>query len=295
MSCENFNNVSSKYNKTEGRTEETKIRKLRDFNNWIKSSLISLLCPNNCNVLDICGGRGGDLYKYRYKHINNYVLFDNADVSIKEAKKRVSEMDPRTKAKNYIVDVSDCFVDDIRSKIPDKLYFDFVSCQFAIHYAFGDKKNLTRLFKNITCRLKKGGLFVGTTVNDKQLFKHLEKADNLSFGNDLYSVNFEQKGNFKNIGSKYYFNLIESVPDIPEYLVRFKLFNKVAEHYGLKLKYKKTFEECRESKFNFIEETENNKKIHDIIKKNLERIGEIPENQWEVCQFYYIFVFEKVK
>ena len=67
MSNENFKNVSSKYNKTEGRTEETKIQELRDFNNWIKNSLINLFCPVNSNVLDICGGRGGDIRKYRFK------------------------------------------------------------------------------------------------------------------------------------------------------------------------------------------------------------------------------------
>lgn len=294
MSNTNFTAVSSKYNKTEGRTEETKIPKIREFNNWIKSSLISLLCPSNCNVLDICGGRGGDLYKYRYKHINDYVLFDYADVSITEAKKRVSEMDPKAKAKNYIIKVADCFVDDITKEIPDNLYFDFVSCQFAIHYAFGNMENLTRLFKNVTNRLNKGGLFVGTTVNDKELFKHLNQTEALEFGNNLYNVKFEKKKGFTNLGSKYYFNLVEAVPDIPEYLVRFKMLDKVANHYGLKLKYFKTFKECRDSQFMFIEENEFNKKVHDYIKKSLERIGEIPDNQWEVCSFYCIFVYEKV-
>ena len=89
---ENFLNVSSKYNKTEGRQNNSQIQKLRDFNNWIKSSLITLLCPNNANVLDICGGRGGDLFKYRYKHIDYYVLFDNADISVKEAENRYNKM-----------------------------------------------------------------------------------------------------------------------------------------------------------------------------------------------------------
>lgn len=294
MSNTNFINVSAKYNKTEGRTEETKIPKIREFNNWIKMSLISLLCPNNSNVLDICGGRGGDLYKYRYKHINTYTLFDNADVSINEAKRRVSEMDYKSKAKNYIIEVSDCFVDDIIKRLPKDLYFDFVSCQFAIHYAFGNMEHLTRLFKNVTKRLKKGGLFVGTTVNDKELFKHLQQSESLEFGNNLYNIKFNKKSGFTNLGNKYYFNLVEAVPDIPEYLVRFKMLNKAANHYGLKLKYYKTFKDCRDSQFMFIEENEKNKKTHDYIKKSLERIGEIPDNQWEVCSFYCIFVYEKV-
>lgn len=299
MSNENFKNVSSKYNKTEGRTEETKIQELRDFNNWIKMSLINLFCPVNSNILDICGGRGGDIRKYRFKKVNNYVLFDNADLSIKEADIRIGKLDEKTKAKNYITGVADCFVDNIIKKIPKDLYFDFVSCQFAIHYAFGDKSHIKRLFENMTKRLKKGGILVGTTVDDKKLFERLKKSSSLTFGNDLYNVRFEQKENFKTIGTKYYFTLTEAVPDIPEYLVRFKLLEKVAEKYGLKLLYKKSFQECKDSLFKFADDFPINEKvkdkIFDSIKTGYERINEIPEDQWEICDLYYIFVFEKIK
>lgn len=299
MSNENFKNVSSKYNKTEGRTEETKIQELRDFNNWIKMSLINLFCPVNSNILDICGGRGGDIRKYRFKKVNNYVLFDNADLSIKEADIRIGKLDEKTKAKNYITGVADCFVDNIIKKIPKDLYFDFVSCQFAIHYAFGDKSHIKRLFENMTKRLKKGGILVGTTVDDKKLFERLKKSSSLTFGNDLYNVRFEQKENFKTIGTKYYFTLTEAVPDIPEYLVRFKLLEKVAEKYGLKLLYKKSFQECKDSLFKFADDFPINEKVKDkifeSIKTGYERINEIPEDQWEICDLYYIFVFEKIK
>ena len=299
MSNENFKNVSSKYNKTEGRTEETKIQELRDFNNWIKMSLINLFCPVNSNVLDICGGRGGDIRKYRFKKVNNYVLFDNADLSIKEADIRIGKLDEKTKAKNYITGVADCFVDNIIKKIPKDLYFDFVSCQFAIHYAFGDKSHIKRLFENMTKRLKKGGILVGTTVDDKKLFERLKKSSSLTFGNNLYNVRFEQKENFKTIGTKYYFTLTEAVPDIPEYLVRFKLLEKVAEKYGLKLLYKKSFQECKDSLFKFADDFPINEKVKDkifeSIKTGYERINEIPEDQWEICDLYYIFVFEKIK
>ena len=299
MSNENFKNVSSKYNNTEGRTEETKIQELRDFNNWIKMSLINLFCPVNSNILDICGGRGGDIRKYRFKKVNKYVLFDNADLSIKEADIRIGKLDEKTKAKNYITGVADCFVDNIIKKIPKDLYFDFVSCQFAIHYAFGDKSHIKRLFENMTKRLKKGGILVGTTVDDKKLFERLKKSSSLTFGNNLYNVRFEQKENFKTIGTKYYFTLTEAVPDIPEYLVRFKLLEKVAEKYGLKLLYKKSFQECKDSLFKFADDFPINEKVKDkifeSIKTGYERINEIPEDQWEICDLYYIFVFEKIK
>lgn len=295
----NFALVSSKYNKVENRTEETKIKELRDFNNWIKMSLINIFCPINANVFDICGGKGGDIRKYRFKKVNNYVLFDNANLSIEEAKVRVGKLENNIKAKNYIIETVNCFTEDITQKIPKDLQFDFVSCQFAIHYAFDNIKHIKQMFKNITTRLKEGGIFVGTTVDDKKLFEHLKKSDNLEFGNELYNVRFEQKNNFKTIGTKYYFTLTEAIPDIPEYLVRFKLFEKVANKYGLKLLYKKSFKECKETLFNFAYEYDLNKKVKDTIfnsiKTGYNRIGNIPENQWEICDLYYIFVFEKIK
>ena len=262
-------------------------------------SLINIFCPINANVFDICGGKGGDIRKYRFKKVNNYVLFDNANLSIEEAKVRVGKLENNIKAKNYIIETVNCFTEDITQKIPKDLQFDFVSCQFAIHYAFDNIKHIKRLFKNITTRLKEGGIFVGTTVDDKKLFEHLKKSDNLEFGNELYNVRFEQKNNFKTIGTKYYFTLTEAIPDIPEYLVRFKLFEKVANKYGLKLLYKKSFKECKETLFNFAYEYDLNKRVKDTIfnsiKTGYNRIGNIPENQWEICDIYYIFVFEKIK
>ena len=291
----NFSDVSSKYNKTEGRKEDTKIQGIRDFNNWIKSSLITLLCPHNANVLDICGGRGGDLLKYCHKHINNYALFDNADISIVEAKRRISEMDNRMKPKHNIIKVADCFVDDIIKEIPDNLFFDFVSCQFAFHYACGNIEHIERLFKNVSERLKPGALFVGTTVNADELKKRLKENDNLEFGNDNYNIRFEdtneEKTKFKKIGTKYYFSLIESVPDIPEYVVDFNTVNEIAKKYNLELIYKKTFEECKDTQFSFLKDKY--LKNFDIVKKKYNRIKNIPKNQWEVCSLYLIFVYKK--
>lgn len=303
---DNFSLVSSKYNKTEGRQDKTEIKELRNFNNWIKSSLI-LLCPNNGNVLDICGGRGGDLYKYRFKHVNNYVLFDNADISIKEAENRYNKMDISIRPKNIIFKHVDCFTEDTNQLIPDNLYFDFASCQFAFHYACGNLKHIERLFKNVSERLKKDCLFVGTTVNEHKLIEKLKNSKDFKFGNSKYSIEFDKKEdqNLSRIGTKYYFNLIESVPNVPEYLVHFNTIKKIAEKYNLKLICKKTFEECKKSKFSFISDLDINipkyrkEKYINVIEKSFERVKDIDNknksavDQWEICDLYLIFIFKK--
>ena len=72
-------------------------------------------------------------------------------------------------------------------------------------------------------------------------------------------------------------------------------FNK----YGLKLLYKKSFKECKETLFNFADDYITNKKFKDIIFKSIEtgykRINDIPNDQWEICDLYYIFVFQKIE
>jgi hypothetical protein len=57
----------------EGR-KDSKILQLRNFNNWIKSLLIAKYCPKNAVVLDLAGGKGGDLLKWKQAKINRLVL-----------------------------------------------------------------------------------------------------------------------------------------------------------------------------------------------------------------------------
>jgi len=63
--------------------ESSPIIDLRSFNNWIKSVLINKYSQlayrrengaSNENVLDICGGKGGDLQKWAKAHVKEWVL-----------------------------------------------------------------------------------------------------------------------------------------------------------------------------------------------------------------------------
>lgn len=46
------------------RRKASPILHLREFNNWIKSVLISKYCPRDAVVLDFCGGKSGDRIKF---------------------------------------------------------------------------------------------------------------------------------------------------------------------------------------------------------------------------------------
>ena len=55
--------------------------------------------------------------------------------------------------------------------------------------------------------------------------RRLEKSEDMSFGNDVYKVTFEKKGEYPLYGCKYEFHL-EGVVDCPEFLVYFPLLEK---------------------------------------------------------------------
>lgn len=97
----NSNVVASHYNTLEekGLAERSKscIFHMRNFNNWIKSMLINeyitkirdaskLGAP--LRVLDMCCGKGGDLYKWEKAHITHLICTDIAAVSVEQCEDR---------------------------------------------------------------------------------------------------------------------------------------------------------------------------------------------------------------
>ncbi|TVY83660.1 mRNA cap guanine-N7 methyltransferase [Lachnellula suecica] len=104
----------------EWRKTDSRIKGLRSFNNWIKSTIIQKFSPNEdytpgaqerggmvfaegpsetkgLLVLDIGCGKGGDLGKWQQapQNVELYVGLDPADVSIDQAKERYRQMSSR--------------------------------------------------------------------------------------------------------------------------------------------------------------------------------------------------------
>ncbi|KAF2091342.1 guanine-N(7)-methyltransferase, partial [Saccharata proteae CBS 121410] len=90
------------------RKTDSKIKGLRSFNNWVKSTLIQKFSPGDESVgqgrsgepilvLDIGCGKGGDLQKWGAapKRVDLYVGVDPADVSIDQARERFQQMKRR--------------------------------------------------------------------------------------------------------------------------------------------------------------------------------------------------------
>ncbi|CAJ0914562.1 9051_t:CDS:2, partial [Entrophospora sp. SA101] len=271
--------VERHYNekREEGREKrmESKILRLRNFNNWLKSVLIGKHMAAGNTVLDIGCGKGGDLNKWDKAEIHKYYGFDLAQKSIEDAKKRWEVLSQRgskiKQAEFYVLDYI----------ISDEIKFDIVSMQFCLHYSFESEEKVRMALKNVTSGLKIGGYFIGTVPNAYRIVKILKSLpDNeLEFGNSIYSIKFEQKESYPLYGNKYWFNLEESIDDCPEYLVYFPVFEKLAKEYGLKLLYKKSFHDL-------YEEEKKNDKFYDLLFQ-MQVIGKRPDDskmtddEWE--------------
>ncbi|KAK2094713.1 hypothetical protein P7K49_028451 [Saguinus oedipus] len=180
-------------------------------------------------VLDLGCGKGGDLLKWKKGRINKLVCTDIADVSIKQCQQRYEDMKNRRDSE-YIFSAefitADCSKELLLDKFRDpQMCFDICSCQFVCHYSFESYEQADMMLRNACERLSPGGYFIGTTPNSFELIRRLEASETESFGNEIYTVKFQKKGDYPLFGCKYDFNL-EGVVDVPEFLVYFPLLNE---------------------------------------------------------------------
>jgi len=290
---------------------------LRNFNNWIKSVLITRFAHpalEASTIVDSSGGRGarggglrgkvlelgcgkgGDLNKWSKARIKEYVALDVAAVSIDQAQARWESLSRATRFDATFAAL-DCYSQPLARGIPrDKLAppFDVVSMQFCMHYAFESETKVRCMLDNVTAYLRRGGIFVGTIPNAEQLLMRLDQippgAPELSFGNSVYSIRFESREPRPLYGHRYSFFLEDAVDYVPEYVVRWDHFLRLAAEYGLYPLYKKEFHEV-------FEEFQD----HHEFKPLLQRMNvvdakgetEMDDDQWEAANIYNAFAMEK--
>ncbi|KAG8442240.1 hypothetical protein GDO86_011148 [Hymenochirus boettgeri] len=308
---------------------QSRIFYLRNFNNWMKSALIGEFVDKvrqrkkNITVLDLGCGKGGDLLKWKKGRIDKLVCTDIADVSVKQCEHRYFEM--KARSRNEHVYEAEFVTADTTKELLSKKYsnpdirFDICSCQFVYHYSFETYEQADMMLRNACEMLHPGGYFIGTTPNSFELVKRLEASDTDSFGNDVYTVQFQEKGNYPLFGCKYDFNL-EGVVNVPEFLVYFPVVVEMAKKYQMKLVYKKTFLEFFEEKVKNDEPKMLLKKMqalerypaapnsklaskkpedYDHAKKIVDSgpakspLGTLSMSEWEAASIYLLFAFEK--
>jgi len=191
----------------------------------------------------------------------------------------------------------DCYAEPISKALkPARLAqpVDVVTLQFCMHYAFENLPKTRMMLENVTKHLRRGGVFIGTIPNADQLMARLrdvpEDAEELTFGNSVYKIRFQERTANLLFGRRYWFYLQDAVEDVPEYVVYWSNFESLASEYGLKLVYKREFHDV------FMDERES-PEFGPLLQrmKVMDASGgsKMTEDEWEAANLYLAFAFEK--
>eukprot|EP00768_Dysnectes_brevis_P004079 gnl/Dysnectes_brevis/2899_a3542_1179.p1 GENE.gnl/Dysnectes_brevis/2899_a3542_1179~~gnl/Dysnectes_brevis/2899_a3542_1179.p1 ORF type:complete len:399 (-),score=49.61 gnl/Dysnectes_brevis/2899_a3542_1179:35-1231(-) len=227
---------------------------VRIFNNWLKSMLIRWKCDHGFHVLDLCSGKGGDIEKWRHSNPQYVTFTDITLVSIIEAIRRYNSKVKNNPRSIFQADFvwADAF--GVKLSTHFKTYrhrgrFDLISCQFAMHYAFGTRERATTLFQNLTEMLAPGACFVATLPSKDTIISRLETECGWKWTQDkiheipppldngLYRLTFNQPFTHgprrPEFGVSYSFSLAEAVESCDEFLVDLSLVRTLAMQNGL--------------------------------------------------------------
>ena len=321
------------------RRNSSTIIAMRKFHNWIKKNLIvnltNELKQKNIFLLDIAVGRGGDIDKWKTARISGVFGFDTSEESI-------NSMDPFNQgAKERLKNFQDLNV-NVQFEVGDALNpseplikninsflkkhhtdaFQIVSCQFALHYFFKEITDLQIVLAFVSRYLKKGGFFIGTTMDGskiKNLFKGMGNVK-IYNKNPLFVIkrDFTMKQTSP-YGNKYRYiindindagNYFNTMGESTEYLVDFDELRRVAANFGLEpynmdifdIQYsggKKSFPEYRQivkDKKSTISKASNVISFDEIYEMNKWKPNPRPLSDHEIGtnDLYSTFVFRKI-
>lgn len=332
------NAIATHYNHLpeSGRRMRTKSRIyfMRNFNNWVKSVLLKTFQDrlqregqrDGINALDLGCGKGGDLLKWRKGNVRKLICTDIAGTSIEQCRNRYELSCKQTRGKIYQAEflVADSGIQQLAELYKNpKQSFDLSSCQFVVHYSFESETQATMMVRNLCENVRKGGYFIGTTVNSDVLRERLDGSDTNSFGNSVYQVAFDSKDEFKDYGHRYNFKL-EGVVDCHEFVLKRQVMVRIAEKFGMKLVLWQTFSDffaanCRSRENKDLLKTikaleeypsvnrsgeEPNDYSHaeevitDIKKRkpgSNPKVGTLSLSEWDAASLYIVFAFKKVE
>lgn len=285
--------------------DESRTKPLRNFNNWVKSVLISEHCKAGYTVLDLCCGKGGDLQKYATARIAFYVGVDIVKQSIHDAKKRYDDSKRKTFEAIFVEgDVCDdsVSISEVVNEhlAPLRLEYDLVSSQFSINYLTATEAKFRAFLRNVSENLKPGGYFIGTIPDANVLVKKLRVLGrSKEFGNDYYSVKFDADEFPRSggcFGIKYGFYLQDCVGErltrpegevieyVPEYLVIPEAFAALAKEFQLIPEYRRNFHEFYREKI---------ERHRDLFQSMMRNAGDLNTDLWDVAYLYDVIVLRK--
>lgn len=260
-------------------------RSMRDFHNlYIKKKLINGVANDGCTLMDLAVGKAGDIPKWNNARLSFVygidISRDNIEnkkdgacaryLDMKNKKKRIFDaiFVPGDSSKD--MESGEAFYSEKISKINQAIFgkgpkdvkklgegvynlygkardgFDIVSCQFAFHYMFENKRKLNNFLTNVSRYCKIGGYFIGTCYDGRKIFNLLQSK---KIGDSLRKIcedkceyeltkqyehdSFENNESSLGYAIDVYQSSINNV--LTEYLVNFDYLKIVMENFGFVL------------------------------------------------------------
>lgn len=206
--------------------KNSKSSQIRSFHRKLKYYLYNTYINKGDNVLELAGGRGGDLNKLESQNVNFVLIVDIDNNGIIEAKHRSNKkkfkIDFLTEncSKNITKDIGKII------KANNIENFNTVNIQFALHYFFKTKTTFNNIFKNIDTYLIPGGYFVATFLDGNAVFNMLMNKKEVSFINNgklIFKIIKKYRiAKIKDFGTKISV-FGETIGEHIEYLVNFSV------------------------------------------------------------------------
>jgi mRNA (guanine-N7-)-methyltransferase len=269
------------------------------YNNFVKAATIQTFLSHNAYVFDMGCGRGGDIKKYAKNSVGFYYGIDLVPERVEEASKRY---------KNLRVLFSAWFdVGNFMEPIKVESQYDFVSCQFAFHYAWSSKEKVYQVMKNAINIMKDDAYFYltfpdfeiirqrlvtminspcddynysGQNINGDFVYRiggpnyYLEFCSIYSFEEFLHQIECNP------YGQKYTYYMKGAVNGLEEYLVHPAEFESICDELNLQVYFSSNFLTFEHDirPFNDVCELKSRMRVMDLLTDECQSIVELYKN-----------------
>jgi len=209
--------------------KNSQIKNMNAFHHYVKNYLyfsFSKRAPQPLTILELSGGRGGDLPTIAKLKPTQLYFTDYDLPSLQGAERKWSRFS-KLPATFIQTDLRTNVTPTLKEQIPSPV--SFISIQFAFHYMWETKTAFENVFKTVDTFLKPNGIFLLTTFDGETVARMLSsnKAMALYSNTDSSRLLFKITKDFKNSPStasqfgKKITVYGETIGEHPEYLVNF--------------------------------------------------------------------------
>lgn len=252
---------------------------VRLVNNWVKAVLLADHATPAGRVLDLCGGRGGDLQKWAHAGATHVTLVDVAAAEIERARDRYASSAQRVASAHFIV--GDVFAPS-SPEFGTLFEYDTVACHFALHYACDAASTVQRFFDRCARALRTGGTLLCTFCDETRV-RQMAAARNSVCRVQFEAADAQLVEWGRTFGIGYRFSLGDAISDCPEWIVPLDAVVACAQRAGFDVVRCETFDHLCHTAF----------ATHATLYASMVGSTVLDADQWAVIAMYRACVFRR--